>query len=162
MFQRLYHESFHAYLENFVFPAADFDVPRWLNEGLAQVFEEGIVEAGTLRLDIPSQTRLLALQRDLREQDRLPLAELLNSEPRRFLVAHENQAVASERLYLYSWGLAHYLVIREPVLQGRALQKYVEKSAANTSPEQRFEAMVGMPLEEVEKKWRAAMLNEAK
>ena len=27
-----------------------------------------------------------------------PLAELLNSEPRRFLVAHEDQAVASERL----------------------------------------------------------------
>ncbi len=157
MFQRLYHEAFHAYLENFVFPAADFDVPRWLNEGLAQVFEEGIVEAGTLRLDIPSQMRLEALQRDLREQQRLPLAELLNSEPRRFLVAHEDQAVASERLYLYSWGLAYYLVIREPVLQGKVLSKYVAKSAATVSPQQRFEEMVGQPLDEFEKKWRAAI-----
>lgn len=162
MFQRLYHEAFHAYLENFVFPAADFDVPRWLNEGLAQVFEEGIVEVGTLRLDIPSQTRLSALQKDLREQDRLPLAELLNSEPRRFLVAHEDQTLASERLYLYSWGLAHYLVIREPVLQGQVLSKYVGKSQAAPTPQQRFEEMVGQPLDEFEKKWRATMLNEAK
>lgn len=162
MFQRLYHEAFHAYLENFVFPAADFDVPRWLNEGLAQVFEEGILEVGTLRLDIPSQTRLVALQKDLREQDRLPLAELLNSEPRRFLVAHEDQTVASERLYLYSWGLAHYLVIREPVLQGKVLAKYVAKSQATLPPQQRFEEMVGQPLDEFEKKWRATMLNEAK
>lgn len=162
MFQRLYHEAFHAYLENFVFPAADFDVPRWLNEGLAQVFEEGILEAGTLRLDIPSQKRLQALQKDLREQDRLPLAELLNSEPRRFLVAHEDQALASERLYLYSWGLAHYLVIREPVLQGKVLAKYVEKSQAAHSPQRRFEEMVGQPLDEFEMKWRATMLNETK
>lgn len=162
MFQRLYHEAFHAYLENFVFPAADFDVPRWLNEGLAQVFEEGVLEVGTLRLDIPSQSRLLALQKDLREQDRLPLAELLNSEPRRFLVAHEDQALASERLYLYSWGLAHYLVIREPVLQGKVLRKYVEKAQAAQSPQQRFEEMVGQPLDEFEKKWRATMLNEPK
>ena len=162
MFQRLYHEAFRAYLENFVFPASAYDVPRWLNEGLAQVFEEGILEVGTLRLDIPSKARLEALQKDLRQQDRLPLLELLNSEPRRFLVAHEDQALASERLYLYSWGLAHYLVIREPVLQGKSLAAYVGKSNSSQSPQQRFEQMVGQPLDEFEKKWRAAMLNEAK
>lgn len=162
MFQRLYHEAFHAYLENFVFPASKYDVPRWLNEGLAQVFEEGILEVGTLRLDIPSQTRLAALQKDLRQQDRLPLLELLNSEPKRFLVAHEDQALASERLYLYSWGLAHYLVIREPVLQGKVLAQYVEKANTAQTPQQRFEQMVGQPLDEFEKKWRAAMLNETK
>ncbi len=162
MFQRLYHEAFHAYLENIVFPASEYDVPRWLNEGLAQVFEEGILEVGTLRLDIPSKTRLEALQQDLRQQDRLPLAELLNSEPRRFLVAHEDQALASERLYLYSWGLAHYLVIREPVLQGKVLAAYVGKAQAGQTPQQRFEQMVGQPLDEFEKKWRAAMLNETK
>lgn len=162
MFQRLYHEAFHAYLENFVFPASEYDVPRWLNEGMAQVFEEGILEAGTLRLDIPSKTRLEALQKDLRQQDRLPLAEILNSEPRRFLVAHEDQALASERLYLYSWGLAHYLVIREPVLQDKVLAAYVGKANAGQTLQQRFEQMVGQPLDEFEKKWRAAILNEAK
>jgi hypothetical protein len=162
MFQRLYHEAFHAYLENFVFPASNYDVPRWLNEGLAQVFEEGVLEVGSLRLDIPSEKRLATLQKDLREHDRLPLAELLNSEPRRFLVAHEDQTQESERLYLYSWGLAHYLVIREPVLQGRVLARYVEKQNTGQTPQQRFEQMVGQPLDEFEKRWRATMLHEAK
>ncbi len=49
MFVRLFHEAFHAYLENYVYPQADHDVPRWLNEGLAQVFEGGQLESGCRR-----------------------------------------------------------------------------------------------------------------
>ena len=30
-----------------------YDVPRWLNEGLAQTFEAGLLEADTLRIDTP-------------------------------------------------------------------------------------------------------------
>src|SRR6516225_9397706 len=46
LFQTLYHEAFHAYLVNFVYPPEDGEAPRWLNEGLAQIFETAIVEAG--------------------------------------------------------------------------------------------------------------------
>ena len=45
MFARAYHESFHAYLENYVYPHDHYDVPRWLNEGLAVMMEGGILDA---------------------------------------------------------------------------------------------------------------------
>ncbi|MGC4004521.1 MAG: DUF1570 domain-containing protein [Pirellulales bacterium] len=157
MFQRLYHEAFHAYLENFVYPSDVSDVPRWLNEGLAQVFEEGVIEVGTLRLDMPGKTRLSQLQKDLRENPRLPLAEILESTADRFLVSHEQQARESQRLYLYSWGLAYYLAIREPVLQSKALDQYVAAGAKDLPPIKRFERMVGQPLDEFEKRWRKEM-----
>jgi hypothetical protein len=157
LFQSLYHEAFHAYLENFVFPADKHDVPRWLNEGLAQVFEEGVLESGTLRLDVPGQQRLAALQRDLAEKSRLPLSEVLQATPQQFLVAHDAAALESERLYLYSWGLAYYLVIREPVLQTKVLTKYVHPDAAKTNPQTRLEQILGQPLDQFEKKWRTAM-----
>ena len=64
MFVRLFHEAFHAYLENYVYPQTDHDVPRWLNEGLAQVFEGGQLESGSLRLDAPDTARLKLLQED--------------------------------------------------------------------------------------------------
>src|SRR5262249_21251518 len=45
LFATLYHESFHAYIANFVYRSNEAEIPRWLNEGLAQIFETAIVEA---------------------------------------------------------------------------------------------------------------------
>ena len=79
LFQRLYHESFHAYLSAYVYPAKDDAVPLWLNEGLAQVFESAIVEAGELRLDLPDRQRLGAAKEALAKKTLPSLAELLRS-----------------------------------------------------------------------------------
>ena len=54
-FAMLYHEAFHAYLENYVYPHDRYDVPRWLNEGFAQIFENGQLEGDTLHFDGPAQ-----------------------------------------------------------------------------------------------------------
>jgi len=158
MLMRLYHEAWHAYLENFVYPQDKFDVPRWLNEGLAQIFDEGLLELGTLRLDAPSARRLAALQADLRAVPRLSLAELLTADARSFLVAHPTDVQVSERNYLYSWGLAYYLAVHEPALETALLNHYVDRRQATVNPIVRFEALVGMPLDEFEQKWRAEML----
>ena len=158
MFARLSHEAFHAYLENFVFPDAQYDVPRWLNEGLAQVFEDGLLESGTLRLDSPHPKRLSALQADLQLTPRLPLFELLTADGSAFLVAHPTNVKASQRHYLYSWGLAHYLAVREPILERARLERYVDRRSAVTNPITRFEDLIGMPLPEFEGKWREEIL----
>ena len=41
-----------------VYNPATHDVPRWLNEGLAQVFEGGQLESGSLRIDAPDRVKL--------------------------------------------------------------------------------------------------------
>lgn len=158
MFARLFHEAFHAYLENYVYPQRNHDVPRWLNEGLAQIFETGQLEAGTLRLDAPHAERLKLLQADLRSAKPLSLAEVLSAEGSEFLVFHPGGAAASTRYYLYSWGLAWYLAFRQPVLGSAALDRYVDPAAARIPPIARFEQLVGMPLEQFQSRWRAEML----
>ena len=158
MFQRLFHEAFHAYLENYVYPSASRDVPRWLNEGLAQIFESGQLESGTLRLDAPDAERLRLLQADLRTQPRLPLTELLAADGSRFLVDHPGGESASQRYYRYSWGLAYYLAFRQPLLETAALDRYVDRAAAATKPAERFEKLVDLPLDKFESRWRNAML----
>jgi hypothetical protein len=158
IFARLFHEAFHAYLENYVYPQRDHDVPRWLNEGLAQIFETGQLEAGTLRLDAPHAERLAMLQADLRSAQPLSLADILNADGREFLVYHPGGASASKTYYLYSWGLAWYLTFRQPVLETVALDRYVDRSAAKLPPVARFEKLVGMPLDQFESRWRAEML----
>jgi hypothetical protein len=158
MFVRLFHEAFHAYLENYVYPQAEHDVPRWLNEGLAQVFEGGQLESGSLRLDAPDAARLKLLQQDLRSPQVLSLSELLTADGERFLILHPGGGQASQRYYLYSWGLAYYLAFRQPLLETPALDHYVDPASAKRSPIDCFQTLVNMPIAEFEANWRSEML----
>jgi hypothetical protein len=159
MFVRLFHEAFHAYLQNYVYPEADHDVPRWLNEGLAQVFEGGQLESGSLRLDAADSVRLKSLQDDLRSPRPLSLSDVLTADEGHFLVSHRGGEKASQRYYLYAWGLAYYLAFRQPLLETPALDLYVDLPAAKLAPVERFEKLVGMPLAGFEAKWRAEILS---
>jgi len=157
MFSRLYHEAFHAYLENYVYPHQDFDVPRWLNEGLAQVFESGLLEGDTLRVDVPNPRALAALQSDLRGPEPLALSDLLVADANTFLAAHRDNSAGASRLYYYSWGLAYYLTFDRQLLGTPAFEAYVSPAATERPAVARFEQLIGMPLSQFEPRWREAM-----
>lgn len=158
MFTRLAHEAFHAYLETYVFPRASYNVPRWLNEGLAQTFEAGLLEADSLRIDAPNLVALENLQADLRGPAPLELAELLTATSDKFLGVHEGDGKSVSRAYYYSWGLAYYLAFEGHVLDTEALDAYLSPAAADLGPIERFEKLVGASLEEFQPRWRRAML----
>lgn len=156
MFTRLAHEALHAYLESYVYPRAQYDVPRWLNEGLAQTFEAGRLELDSLRIDTPNSVALTKLQEDLRSDKPLSLKELLTAGGDTFLAAHRDGQTVP-RAYYYSWGLAYYLAFELGVLGTPALDAYLDPKASG-SPVERFERLIGMPLDRFEKQWREAML----
>ncbi|MGD9722463.1 MAG: DUF1570 domain-containing protein [Pirellulales bacterium] len=158
MFRRLAHEAFHAYLETFVYPRMAYDVPRWLNEGLAQTFEAGLLEADTLRIDNPNAVALSRLQSDLAGEQPLSLAELLAAGSDSFLAGHADDGQSVSRHYYYSWGLAYYLAFEQGVLGTANFEAYLNPELAGASPVERFEALVGMPLSTFEPRWREAML----
>ncbi len=91
VFARLYHESFHAYLENCVYPHNRYDVPRWLNEGLAVTFEGGILEADALRVDAPNAVALKRLKADFSSPQPLSLERLLSTSAAAFLERHDTR-----------------------------------------------------------------------
>ena len=166
-FRRLYHEAFHAYLSNFVMEDGVTTVPRWLNEGWAQVFEAGLLEAGTLRVDAPSPERMQRLQNELRSEHSLSLKDVLTVPVNRFVVGHGRAADGpttqeSSRLYLYSWGLAYYLTFHRHLLGSSAMDEYLKVTEADSAKSDvaRFEKLVGSPLEEFEAQWRKVMLSE--
>jgi hypothetical protein len=156
MFARLYHEAFHAYAENFVFPQRHGGLPRWLNEGLAQVFESGQLDGDSLRVDAPDHDRLTRLQAELRSDQPLALIDVLNATENDFLTSHWN--TASQRRYLYSWGLAYHLAFHQNLLTSRALETYVSNQDGY-GPAARFTRVVNLPLDKFEHRWRQAMLD---
>ena len=121
-FRDLYHEVFHAYLESRVFPQNRFDVPLWMNEGLAQVFETARIAGGQVVKEASPARRdaAMRLAPDLLGPTPLSLADLLRADRDKFLHvaalgATKDRKAAAEaaRHYLYAWGLADYLTYRK-------------------------------------------------
>lgn len=154
LFETLYHEAFHAYLANFVYPPDQAAVPRWLNEGLAQIFETAIIEAGELRVGHAETARLKRVKEAVRKNQLIPLPELLRSEAKHFLVAHASDQQSSDRYYLNSWALAFFLTFGQKVLGTPALDDYVRALHRGTEPLAAFQDLVRQPLEGFEEEYR--------
>jgi hypothetical protein len=158
MFRRLHHEAFHAYLENYVYPHKSHEIPLWLNEGLATMFEQGRLESGTLRVDAPNRAALKCLKRDLAGDDRLSLESIISAEPKAFLPTASGAEAAVAQRYAYCWGLAYYLTFEKGLLHNGSLDRYVKKNGNTRSAQQRFEKLVGMPLSHFEQQWQEYVL----
>jgi predicted thioesterase len=158
-FARLGHESFHAYLENYVYPHARFDVPSWLNEGLAVMFEGGMLEGETLRVDAPNLAALKKIKADLAGAEPLGLAKLLAAGPSAFLPADQAAVASADRYYAYAWGLAYWLTFQKRLLEGPSLERYVERGNPAGEPAVRFQQLLAAPLESVEAQWRTYIVS---
>lgn len=154
LFQTLYHEAFHAYVGCFVYPPArdrsdcPGELPRWLNEGMAQVFETAMFEAGELRLGRPDPSRLAKAQEALAKKEFPPLSEILTAGPKAFVVAHAGQRPEADRAYVATWAVAAYLMFRHPVLGSAELDEFVKAVNCGRDPVAAFEKLVGRPAAE--------------
>jgi len=155
MFAQLYHEAFHAYVENYVCAEDGRAFPLWLNEGMAQIFETGQIEADSLRIDAPDRKRLAELKNDLRGERPLTIQEILLADEQRFLNPASNRS--AQRYYLYSWGLAYYLVFDQNRFRPDVLDAFL-RNADDFGPAARFTRLVDMPIAKFERLWREAVL----
>jgi hypothetical protein len=146
LFAALYHEAFHAYLANVVYPPPHAEPPRWLNEGLAQIFETAVVEAGELRVGHADRDRLGRVKEAVRKGELVQLNRLLLSGPRDFLAAHATGRAAADAAYLTSWGLAFHLTFGRRLLGSEALDAYLAGLARGDDPAAAFAALVGQSL----------------
>jgi hypothetical protein len=157
LFETLYHEAFHAYVGNFVYPAAakvrsvgPGELPRWLNEGMAQVFETAIFEAGELRIGHADKARL-ELARDALARKELPrVADVLSAGPKVFVVAHAGQRPDADRAYVATWALASYLMFDRRVLGSAGLDEFVRAVNGKADSVAAFEKLVGQPVADFE------------
>lgn len=143
LFAALYHEAFHAYLAGYVYPPGQPEVPRWLNEGLAQIFETAVVEAGELRLGHADRQRLIRAKEAARKGGLVPMARLIRAGGSQFLAAHDGERRPSDEHYLTAWAAAHYLTFERRLLGSTEMDSYCRALATGADPEKAFAELVG-------------------
>jgi hypothetical protein len=158
LFAILSHEAFHAYLANAVYPPPEPGPPRWLNEGLAQIFETAVVEAGELRVGHADPDRLARAKEAVRKNDLVPLAGLLRSTPKDFLAAHAADRAETDMHYLTAWAVAFHLTFERQLLGTTFLDRYFKALGREADPETAFAALVGQPVPAYEASFRQYIL----
>jgi len=151
MFATLYHEGFHAFLDNFLFPEGHSKyVPRWLNEGLAQYFEVGRMEGPRLILGQEDRERMVILKKFKKENALLSLEKLCSAGASDFLVHGQSDMTQSTKSYLQSWAFVNWLG-EKGRLKKEFMQEYVKQLAAGKAPMDALPTLTGMPNAEVQK-----------
>ncbi|MFO0851621.1 MAG: DUF1570 domain-containing protein [Gemmataceae bacterium] len=163
LFAMLYHEAFHAYIGVFVYPPLPpaavragrgvGELPRWLNEGLAQIFETAVVEAGELRVGHADPARLAKVRDRLagKGEPLAPVADLLRAGRERFAPGYAGGVATAEQAYLTAWGVAMYLTFDRHRVGAAGFDDYLAAVNAGTDPVTAFEEWVGQPVSEFEK-----------
>ena len=173
LFALLYHEAFHAYAGAFAYPplpAADVragkgtgELPRWLNEGLAQIFETAVVEADELRVGQADKGRVLKVQELLAGKPLtpggptglVPVADLVRAGKDAFLATHRADRAASDRAYLTAWAVASYLAFDRGVVGTKAFDAFVTAVNGGADPVPAFEKLAGQDVPAFEAALRA-------
>ncbi|HTX77548.1 MAG TPA: tetratricopeptide repeat protein [Terracidiphilus sp.] len=121
-FAVVYHEYTH-----FEFSAASGYMPLWLNEGLAQFFENSEIRDKDVRMGEPSAESVMAL----RQSGLIPLSVLLKVDA---TSPYYHQEQKGTLFYAESWALTHMLMIDDRVHKTAHIDEYMRLLAAHQDP----------------------------
>ncbi len=157
MFATLYHEGFHAFLDQFLFDDELVKhVPRWLNEGLAQYFELARLEGTRLVLGREDRVRMAVLRRLQAGGGLVTLEEMLSAGAEEYIVEDMSDAETSTKHYLQAWLLVHMLG-EKGKLTKENLTGFVKALAGGAEPMQALPKLTGMSNAELRKAWNAKL-----
>ncbi len=156
MISTMFHESFHAFLSNFLFVKSQIDfVPRWLNEGMAQFFENAFFSGKEIIIGKADKNQVKMLKHFLHQRKLVSLSTFLSNKANPFAVHTEEDLEQSFLYYFQSWALVHYLSSTYNLREGNFFSFYLQDIWKGENSVKAFENLVQMPIGEFEKKWHA-------
>ncbi len=135
--QTLQHEAFHQFAWEVISP----NLPIWLDEGLAQVFEEGVWTGNQFILGQVTPRRIADLQDDMRAGRTVSFKAFLDMSREDFQSRMKDPKTGRAQ-YNQAWAMTHFLIFAEddagrPRFRVRLLS-WLRDLHANKDPKQSF------------------------
>lgn len=102
----LQHEGFHQFAWNYLGPS----VPVWVNEGLAQYFEDAVIVNGRMTIGLVGHSRVERVRQAIDNRDLLALPTLMQVGTRQWSATLQHDPDRSALLYAQSWSVVYYLI----------------------------------------------------
>jgi hypothetical protein len=147
----LQHEGFHQFAWNYIGP----DLPRWVNEGLAQYFEDALIVDEELKTGLADGMRIARVRQALSQGREMPVQKLLtlSSEGWNDLMAHN--AERSQLIYAQAWSMVYFLIHGDDGRYQQVFEQYLHRLADGQSPDAAVREAFGIDsLEPMSRRWR--------
>lgn len=102
----LQHEAFHQFAASVI----SQDLPPWINEGLAVMFQEGIWTGRSFMLGQVPPRRVRQLQKDIADKRLIDFNTMLNMKLSSWNTTLDSDRVAASTQYTQAWAMCHFLV----------------------------------------------------
>ncbi len=102
----LQHEGFHQFAFSHIGP----ELPIWVNEGIAQFFEDGVLVGNRFHLDIANAKRLIQIKDAIEKNRTIPFANLIAMTDKQWSENVQNLPTLAALQYDQSWSMVYFLI----------------------------------------------------
>lgn len=149
----LQHEAFHQFAHSVISP----NMPVWLNEGLAQVFEEAVWNGSNFGLEQIPPRRIRQMQDDLKQKRLVKFETLLGLSPMEWSNRLETDHTTGATQYNQAWAMTYFLINARDESGAfryrQRLLKMLETLHDGADPDGAFRQAFGQNIEGFEKRF---------
>lgn len=120
-FAVLQHEGFHQFAFHHIGP----DLPNWVNEGIAQYFEDAVLVGDQMYQGLANARRVAAVKASLAARKIIPFDKLLPMSQDQWHKAVTAGSEEAAQLYDQSWSMVYFLIHGEEGRYRAAFERYL-------------------------------------
>jgi hypothetical protein len=144
----LQHEGFHQFADQVM----GHRLPVWVNEGLAEYFEEAIFAGDRFVEGVLPHGRIMRMKRLLEEGQALSLETLLTRSRKEWNLTMGHAQAASTQ-YLQAWSLVHFLGVARDGRYQRDFARYIQDVTGGKPPLEAWKQHF-RDTDRIERQWR--------
>ncbi|QQE11037.1 DUF1570 domain-containing protein [Planctomycetota bacterium] len=149
IFAVLQHEGFHQFVWNYI----GKDLPVWMNEGLAQYFEDAVITGKKMNTGLTDVNRAKLVKRMIRERDYLSFPDIMNLDHDQWSNILGDDAERASKLYAQAWSMVYFLIHSNDGKYAAGVNSYLTKLNNGEDPGWAFKRIFGFDLRRMERDW---------
>jgi len=135
----LQHEGFHQ----FAYSHLGTRLPIWVNEGLAEYFEDGILVDGRMTLGLGDAVRIASVKRALDQGTAVPFNALMQHTQASWADVLHKDLQSASLLYDQSWSIVYFLIHADGQRYRQPFQRYLKLVAQGVEGADAFRQAFG-------------------